>query len=114
MGTRIECNTVIALRSRNPEMLMEQMVPPSDELAVGWGHPFRKVGHRIYELGKLIPLVETKGEQQFTNVLGLVQLKYYGVEMTPTGVETFGEYVIKRVFTEEESQQWLLMLNPSI
>lgn len=114
MGTRIEFNTVIALRPWHPTMPVEQVLPPVDELAVGWGHPFRKSGHRIYELGKLIPLVETKGEQQFTNALGLVQLKYYGVEMTPTGVETFGEYVVKKVFTKEESQQWLLMLNPSI
>lgn len=113
MGTRLEFNTVIALRSWDAEMRVEHVVPPVNELAVGWGHPFRKSGHRIYELGKLMPLVETKGEQQFIRVLGLVKLKYYGVEMTPGGVETFGEYIIHKIFTEEEGQQWLTMLNPS-
>lgn len=112
MGTRIEFNTVIALHPWLPHTDVNRRVPPDTELAVGWGHPFRKLGHRIYELGKLMPLVETKGMQQFTGVLGLVEIKYYGVEMTPAGVETFGEYIIKRVFTEEESKIWLQVLNP--
>jgi hypothetical protein len=44
----------------------------------------------------------------------LVEVKYYGVEMTPSGVETFGEYVVKRVFSQKECEAWLQMLNPTV
>jgi hypothetical protein len=114
VGTRIEFNTVIALRPWRPELAVETIVPPENELCVAWGHPFRKAGHRIYEIGKLVPLVQTEGNQRFTRVLGLVEVKYYGVEMTSSGVETFGEYVVKRVFNQKESDLWLQMLNPSV
>jgi hypothetical protein len=114
VGTRIEFNTVIALRPWRPELAVETIVPPENELCVAWGHPFRKSGHRVYEIGKLMPLVQTEGNQRFTRVLGLVEVKYYGVEMTQNGVETFGEYVVKRVFNQKECEAWLQMLNPTV
>ena len=107
LGTRVEFNNVIALRQWSYQADVATVVPPDTELAINWAHPFRKSGHRIYEVGKCLPLFETKGEGKFTRALGLVQLKYYGVEITPVGLETFGEYMIKKVFTEGESKLWL-------
>lgn len=114
MGTRIEFNTVIALQPWSPDIDVNRMLPPDTELSVGWGHPFRKSGHRVYELEKPVPLVESRGLQRFSRVVGLVEIKYYGVEMTPVGIETFGEYVIKKVFSEDESNIWLQVLNPQV
>jgi len=112
VGTRVEFNNVIALRQWSPLVAVETIVPPDDELAVGWGHPFRKSGHRIYSLDQQIPLLETEGNQRFRRLLAYVKLKYYGVEMTPAGIETFGEYIIQRVVPKEESETWLAIHNP--
>jgi hypothetical protein len=114
MGTRVEFNNVIALDHWSYRARVEDVVPPYDELAVGWGHPFRKQGHRIYALDQQMPLLETDSYPIFKRLLAYVQLKYYGVKMTPTGVETFGEYIIKRVVSEEESKQWLALHNPKL
>jgi hypothetical protein len=110
MGTRVEFNDVLALRPWSPEATVETVVPPDTELCEAWGHPFRKSGHRVYPVDKLIPLLETEGEGQFRRLLAYVQLKYYGVEQTFAGTETFGEYVIKRVVSKEECASWLQML----
>lgn len=107
MGTRVEFNNVIALRPWDYAAPVETVVPPEDELSVDWAHPFRKAGHRVYALDQQMQLLETEGNQKFTRLLAYVQLKYYGVEQTSAGIETFGEYVIKRVVSEDESEQWL-------
>ena len=112
MGTRVEFNNVIALRQWSPLVAVETIVPPDDELAVGWAHPFRKSGHRIYSLDQQMCLLETEGNQRFRRLLAYVKLKYYGVEMTPAGIETFGEYIIQRVVSQEESNTWLRIQSP--
>ncbi len=114
MDTRVEFNNVIALRPWQPEAAIETIVPPENELAVGWGHPFRKSGHRIYPVDERIALLESEKYPVFTRLIGYVEIKYYGVEMTPNGVETFGEYVIKKVATKEEGEAWLAIYNPRV
>ena len=58
VGTRVEFNNVIALRPWHYCADVATVVPPDDEMAIGWAHPFRKSGHRVYEIGKLMPLLE--------------------------------------------------------
>lgn len=103
MGLRVEFKTSLMLSPVVNGEMVEFSIPPEEELLPGWGHPFREPGHYIYPVGEPLPLVESCDGMTINRVVGLVKIKYYGVEMTPLGVETFGEYVIEEVFKEDSS-----------
>lgn len=121
MGTTVEYNTVLALREYNhPDYSEIQAVPGPHDLVLGRQFSFNKVGYRIFELNKPIPLVVTKGGQDFDRVLGLVEIQNLTIEpvafldkdlsQTTHQIETSGEYVIVTLFSEKEAAQWLKML----
>lgn len=103
MGLRVEFKTSLLLSPAAEGDMVESSIPPAEELLPGWGHSFREPGHYIYPVGEPLPLVESCDGMTISRVVAMIQIKYYGVEMTPLGIETFGEYVIKDVFEETPS-----------
>lgn len=100
MGLRVEFKTSLMLSPAAEDAMVGFSTPPAEETLPGWGHPFREPGHCIYPVGEPLPLVESFDGMTIIRVVGMVEIKYYGVERTPMGVDTFGEYVIKEVFHE--------------
>src|SRR5574339_715952 len=81
MGTAVEHNTVLALREYDhPDYSEIQCVPAPHDLLLGGQYSFNKSGYRIFELNKPIPLVVTNGNQEFSRVVGLVEIQNLTIE----------------------------------
>lgn len=78
-GIQIEVNTVLALRPYASEGRHADECVPS-VLNLGSYHNFIKEGYRIYNLLEPIPLLITRGEQDFTEALAMVRVFHCQVE----------------------------------
>lgn len=93
MGTIVEFNTVLALRKSGTENREKEECLP-EKLETGKVYNFLKEGQRIFALDTEMPLIETKGNQQFEKELGVV--KVINVEHLIRNNRTFtrGQYKI--------------------
>lgn len=112
MGIQVEYNDVLALRGQGDEERAEvETIPP--DLKEGETYDYRKNGYRILPLVKAIPLVQTKGGQNFEKVVALVSIQNVIVEADPWGdrIFTSGEYRVIKILDKKQSDQWLKILN---
>lgn len=115
MSIEVEYNDVLALRHYDyaDDYICQAGCVPKD-LIQNTQHEFLKVGYRVMPLDKSIPLVITEGKRKFSRVCGLVIIGCICVDKDPLSntYHTTGTYRIAKVFTDEESKEWLRFLNP--
>lgn len=102
MGIKVEYNDVLALREwGDPERAEVETIPL--ELKEGETYDYQKNDYRIFPLKKPIPLVQTKGGQNFEKVVALVSIQNITVEADPMGdrIITFGQYRVVRILNQD-------------
>lgn len=114
MANPVEYNDVLALRAWGcPDQNLSEEELISSRLSEGRVYSFRKNGYRIFPLKKTIPLVQTRGVQNFEKVVALILIQSVTVEAEPMGdrVFTFGSYRIVKILNREESDRWMTILS---
>ncbi len=112
MGIPVEYNDVLALREWGDlERSESETIPPNiREKGI---YDYKKDGYRVLPLLKIIPLVQTKGGQNFEKVVALVTIENITVEADPIGdrIITFGQYRVIKVLDQALSDRWMTILN---
>lgn len=104
MGISTEFNPDLALRNisefKNGLRKKEECIP--EDMKVGHVYDFLKKGQRLYWLQGELPLIETKGNQQFSKPLAsiiIVEATHFMINNEPY---TKGKYKVVEVFSDDK------------
>jgi hypothetical protein len=112
MGLQVEFNSVLALREHGSiGYLGTETVPSKPEEGIDYA--FLKSDHRVYPVGKLIPLVVTEGNCKFSRLVGFVKITNYAVanRVDSELIVTGGNYSLVRKASAIESDIYLKFSN---
>lgn len=106
MGIELEFNPELALRDishyKNRERLLEECIP--EKLVQGNVYNFLKIGQRGYYLLGPVPLVKTKGDENFSRPLASIQIIDPTHLVLDGGVWTRGKYRVLDVFSPDDKK----------